>query len=149
MSTPAPVAATPLPPALWRVLPAALPVPVPAGRDWDTATFNAGRGWRVMGILRAGGTAMGPFLYCGRHLMIHLPITPWPCLPTHQLLTVRRATVSCAAVSPACAGAIWHLSPARPVELTDARSVFDAVHLVRSSACMSWPSAGHPPIAHV
>ncbi|WP_446040124.1 hypothetical protein [Streptomyces sp. SID1121] len=119
----------------WLAFPSLAPhEAVPADRDWDTVTFTMGLGWRVLDTLRAGDVPMGPFLFCGEHRLIHLPVTPWPALPKQGLVRVAHATLKCPGQGSVCLGAIWHVHPAQLVVLTNAAQVFDGLHLVRTGA---------------
>ncbi|QNE74455.1 hypothetical protein [Streptomyces finlayi] len=127
------------PDALWLLLPTLHPNAPVKGlgghHGWNTVTLNQGLGMSVLHSLRGAGVPVGPVLHCGVHRAVNMLVSTWPeGLPTHGVLTVRRATTRCPDTSHECPGQLWLLPPdGQGFYLTEARHLFHAVHSLRSA----------------
>lgn len=126
------------PDALWRLLPTLHPNAPVKGlghHGCNTVTLNQGLGMSVLHSLRGAGVPVGPVLHCGDHRVVNMLVSAWPeGLPTHGILTVRRATTWCPDTSRECPGQLWLLPPAgEGPHLTEAGQLFHAVHSLRST----------------
>jgi hypothetical protein len=126
------------PDALWRLLPTLHPDAPVTGlthHGWNTVSLNQGLGMSVLHSLRGAGVPVGPVLHCGDHRVVSMLVSTWPeGLPTHGILTVRRATTWCPGTSRECPGQLWLLPPdGDGPHLTEVRPLFHAVHSLRST----------------
>ncbi|GAA1192764.1 hypothetical protein GCM10009654_57550 [Streptomyces hebeiensis] len=116
------------------VSPSLAPIHDLAPYGTNVATLGRRVGHLALQWLLARAYEVGPVVDCGYHRELSFLITVWPdVLPWDGVLTVRRATLRCPGSRQPCADAMWLLPPDSADRLTDARTLFDAVHHVRSA----------------